>query len=142
MVKRILVGIDFSEASKQALATAHAWAKRLEVPLVAMHVLQPPAPLVPEATMVADLDGQWQRALEDHATEQLRLWVQDYPGTAVIVKWGSPAEKMAAEADAETLMVVANVGHSAFERILFGSTAVKVVKHAPGDVLVVRGSKN
>ena len=29
-------------------------------------------------------------------------------------------------------------GHSALERLRFGSTAAKVVKHAPCDVLVVR----
>jgi universal stress protein A len=34
---------------------------------------------------------------------------------------------------------VAQVGHSGIERLLFGSTAARVVKHAPCDVLVVRG---
>jgi len=138
MIKRILVGIDFSEASKQALGAAHDWGKRLGVSVKAMHVLQPPAPMVPEAEVVSSMDASWQGSVEAHAKEQLELWAKDFPGVETLVAWGSPAEKLVAEADAETLMVVAHVGHSAFERILFGSTAVKVVKHAPCDVLVVR----
>jgi universal stress protein A len=34
--------------------------------------------------------------------------------------------------------VLGQVGHSALEHLLFGSTASKVVRHAPCDVLVVR----
>ena len=34
MVNRVIVGVDFSEASRGALAKASAWAKRLEAPLV------------------------------------------------------------------------------------------------------------
>jgi len=137
MIKRILVGIDFSGASMFALAQAHEWANRLGVPLVAAHILQPPAPMLPEAQMAMP-DPAWLDTIEAHAVEQLRLCVQDYPGTGILVKWGSPADELVGEADASTLIVVAHVGHSAFQSILFGSTAVKVVKHAPGDVLVVR----
>ncbi|MBP1627316.1 MAG: uspa protein [Holophagaceae bacterium] len=140
MVKRVLVGVDFSPASKIALAQAHEWANRLGVPLVAIHVLQPPAPMLPEAQMAMP-DPAWLDTIEIHALEQLRLLLQEYPGASPLVKWGSPAEEIVAEANGDTLVVVAHVGHSAFERILFGSTAVKVVKHAPCDVLVVRRAK-
>jgi len=37
--------------------------------------------------------------------------------------------------------VVAQVGHSTLERLLFGSTAARVVRLAPCDVLVVRTDK-
>lgn len=138
MVKRILVGIDFSEASKKALATARGWAGRLGVPIVAMHVLQSPAPLLPEAESMNAMSQGWMDSVFAHAVEQMERWVKDVPGASVVVKWGGPAECLVAEADPETLLIVGNVGHSAFERMLFGSTAVKVVKHAPCDVLVVR----
>ena len=137
MINRVIVGIDFSEASKAALAKAAAWAARLEVPLVAVHVLQPPAPMLPEA-QIALPDPAWLQSMEEHAGEQLRLWVADIPGAGVEVKWGSPAEELVALADPEALLVVAQVGHSRIERLLFGSTAARVVKHAPCDVLVVR----
>ena len=137
MINRVIVGIDFSEASRSALAKAGAWAARLGVPLVAVHVLQPPAPMLPEA-QIALPDPAWLQSMEDHASGQLRRWVADLPGAAVEVKWGSPAEELVALADPSALLVVAQVGHSRIERLLFGSTAARGVKHAPCDVLVVR----
>ncbi|HNX32294.1 MAG TPA: universal stress protein [Holophaga sp.] len=138
MINRVLVGIDFSEASRMALERAAAWAQKLEVPLLAMHVLQPPAPMLPEA-QIALPDPAWLRSMETHATEQLEKFIQDFPKATCIVKWGSPAEELVGEAAPDCLLVVAQVGHSGIERLLFGSTAARVVKHAPCDVLVVRG---
>ena len=137
MIQRVLVGVDFSESSRLALERAAGWASRLGVPLTAIHVLQPPAPMLPEA-QIALPDPAWLQALESHAREQLEGWTLDFPGTSVLVKWGSPAEELVAQADAESLLVVSQVGHSGFERILFGSTAARVVRYAPCDVLVVR----
>ena len=137
MMNRVIVGVDFSDASRAALAKANAWARRLEVPLVVVHVLQPPAPMLPEA-QIALPDPAWLQSMEEHAREQLAQWVAAYPGAMVEVKWGSPAEELVALADPDALLVVAQVGHSRIERLLFGSTAARVVKHAPCDVLVVR----
>jgi universal stress protein A len=137
MFNRVIVGVDFSEASRGALAKAAAWAGNLGTPLVAVHVLQPPAPMLPEA-QIALPDPAWLQAMEDHALDHLRQWVQDVPNAMAEVKWGSPAEELVAMADASSLLVVAQVGHSGIERLLFGSTAARVVKHAPCDVLVVR----
>lgn len=141
MIKRILVGIDFSDASKEALIRAHGWAMRLAVPLTALHVLQPPAPLLPEAQLAAP-DTEWLDAMEAHAKDQLQRWVEEFPGTGTLVKWGSPAEELVGQADRDTLLVVSQVGHSGLERLLFGSTAARVVRHAPCDVLVVRRERH
>ncbi len=137
MITKVLVGVDFSEASRQALARGAQWAERLGVPLRALHVLQPPAPMLPEAQLALP-DPVWLQGMETHARTQLTTWVSTYPGATAEVKWGSPAEELVAAGDAETLLVVAQVGHSTLERLLFGSTAARVVKHAPCDVLVVR----
>lgn len=141
MVTKVLVGVDFSGASRQALERAAAWAASCKVPLVAMHVLQPPAPMLPEA-QIALPDPAWLRAMEDHAREQLRALVAAIPGASAVVKWGSPAEELVGEAGPDTLLVVAQVGHTGLERLLFGSTAARVVKHAPCDVLVVRAQRS
>lgn len=141
MIKRILVGIDFSDASRLALERAFGWGQKLNVPLVAMHVLQSPAPMLPEA-QIALPDPDWLQAMESHAKEQLDLFVAGFPGVLTRVTWGSPAEELVAEATPECLLVVAQVGHTGIERLLFGSTAARVVKHAPCDVLVVRGESS
>ena len=140
MIKRILVGIDFSDASRLALERAWGWSQRLGVPLVAMHVLQAPAPMLPEA-QIALPDPDWLQAMEGHAREQLEKFVSGFPSVVTLVAWGSPAEELVAEATPECLLVVAQVGHTGIERLLFGSTASRVVKHAPCDVLVVRGER-
>jgi universal stress protein A len=140
VITRVLVGVDFSEASRQALERAGAWSSRLGVPLTAMHVLQPPAPMLPEA-QIALPDPAWLQTMEDHAREQLEGWIRPYPGAAVAVTWGGPAEELVSAADPQTLLVVAQVGHSTLERLLFGSTAARVVRLAPCDVLVVRTEK-
>lgn len=138
MIQRVLVGVDFSDSSRMALDRAAGWAERLGVPVEAIHVLQPPAPMLPEA-QIALPDPAWLRAMEDHAREHLQAMVKELPRAEVSVKWGSPAEELVNAATPDCLLVVAQVGHSGLERLLFGSTAARVVKHAPCDVLVVRG---
>ena len=138
MIQQVLVGVDFSDSSRLALERAAGWASRLGVPLIAIHVLQPPAPMLPEA-QIALPDPAWLKAMEDHAREHLEAMIQGIPGATVSVKWGSPAEELVSDATPDSLLVVAQVGHSGLERLLFGSTASRVVKHAPCDVLVVRG---
>ena len=140
MINRVIVGIDFSEASRSALNQAAAWAQKLGRPLVAVHVLQPPAPMLPEA-QIALPDPAWLHTMEDHAREQLQSWIKPFEGASALVKWGGPAEELVSEADPKTLLVVAQVGHSTLERLLFGSTAARVVRLAPCDVLVVRTEK-
>ncbi|HJW09396.1 MAG TPA: universal stress protein [Holophagaceae bacterium] len=137
MIKEVLVGVDFSTASRQALDRAAAWSARLEVPLKALHVLQPPAPMLPEA-QIALPDQAWLDAMEGHAREQLEGWIKGLPQSSSEVRWGSPSEELVAACSPESLLVVAQVGHTTLERLLFGSTAARVVRHAPCDVLVVR----
>lgn len=141
MIKRVIVGIDFSESSRLALARARAWAEFVGVPLQAVHVLQPPAPMLPEA-QIALPDPSWLSAMEAHALEHLKQWLADIPTASPQVLWGSPAEELVALADRDCMLVVAQVGHSGLERLLFGTTAARVVKHAPCDVLVVRADRH
>ena len=137
MISRVIVGVDFSDASRTALDQAAAWAARLGKPLLAVHVLQPPAPMLPEA-QIALPDPAWLQSMEEHALLHLKQWTEAIPDAEVDVRWGSPAEELVALAEPTSLLVVAQVGHSGIERLLFGSTAARVVKHAPCDVLVVR----
>ncbi len=140
MVNRVIVGVDFSDPSRIALTQAAAWAQRLERPLVAVHILLPP--FMPDGWITMPIpDPAWLQATEDHALEQLKGWIQAIPNATAEVKWGSPAEELIALADPDSLLVVGQVGHSAIEHLLFGTTAARVVKHAPCDVLVVRGEK-
>ena len=140
MIQSVLVGVDFSAASRQALHRGASWASRLGVPLVALHVLQPPAPLLPEA-QIALPDPEWLQTMEQQARDQLDGWIKAFPKAEGRVTWGTPADELAAACTPETLLVVAHVGHSALARLLFGSTTERVMRHAPCDVLVVRAAE-
>lgn len=140
MINRVVVGVDFSNGSKAALDQAARWASKLGVPLVAMHVLQAPSPLFMEGFPVV-VGITETRIVEEHALEHLHGWIQAIPGARPRVVWGSPAEALIHEADPECLLVVGQTGHSRLERFLFGSTASKVVRLAPCDVLVVRSEQ-
>ena len=137
MVDRVLVGVDFSESSKQALARAGQWASRLGVPLVAMHVVE--VPVHPADMPYASLgDPAWFEKAGPNSERLLKAWVEPYPGARVLVRTGGAAAELMAEADAQTLLIVGQIGHSKLEHLFFGSTASKVTRHAPCDVLVVR----
>nr|WP_320133813.1 universal stress protein [uncultured Holophaga sp.] len=135
MFNRIVVGTDFSEGSRLALEAGRKWAEKWGVPLTVLHVIQPPA----SPHMLNNMVFGWQEQLKKQAGEDVAALVKDFPGVVAEVKMGHPAEVLAAEADANTLIIVGYAGHSGPDsHHFFGSTAVKVVKHAPGNVLVVR----
>lgn len=140
MINHVLVGVDFSDASKAALNQAIRWASKLGVPLVALHVLQAPSPLFMEGfPVIMDIAGT--QAIEAHAKEHLSDWTRNHPGVQPRVVWGSPAETLVREADPDCLLVVGQTGHSKLQQLLFGSTAAKVARLAPCDVLVVRSEQ-
>jgi nucleotide-binding universal stress UspA family protein len=137
MLQNIVVGVDFSPASRLALSRAAEWSERLKVPLTALHVLQTPGPVLPEAQIILP-DPSWLQDMENHARQQLESWIQGMSNAQAKVRWGAPAQELVEEAKPESLLVVAQVGHNALAQLLFGSTAARCVRHAPCDVLVVR----
>ncbi|HJV90313.1 MAG TPA: universal stress protein [Holophagaceae bacterium] len=138
MFNRVLVGIDFSEGSRAALARAAAWAERLHLPLVAVHVVEHPEREM--FRLYAPMgDPAWFHEFEPKAQEVLNQWLAPYPGAKGLIRHGSAAKMLIAEADARTLMVVGHLGHGALDAV-FGSTAERVVRGALGDVLVVRAA--
>jgi universal stress protein A len=140
MVNRVIVGIDFSDPSRTALNRAAAWAQRLERPLVAVHILQRPIDVDGWIAMPMP-DPAWFQASENHALDQLKQWILSIPNATDEVRWGSVAEELVSFADPDSLLVVAQIGHSEIEHLLFGTTAARVVRHSPCDVLVVRREK-
>lgn len=140
MVKQIVVAIDFSENSRLALDRAAEWARQFKVPLTAVHVVEGPS--LAAYSMYAPMgDPSWFMDARPNAAAVMDSWLAPHPGTKGLILGGSPAEQILAVVDRETLLVVGQVGHSALEHLLFGSTATKLVRHAPSDVLVVRHAK-
>jgi nucleotide-binding universal stress UspA family protein len=145
----ILVGVDFSPASRTALAAARALAAESDRSLIVVHVIDEQG-----LTELARLAEVPEKVLHDRLgrarREQLAqlLGSGDADGGAdsdrsrpeTVIAWGRPFEvlvRKAADLPA-SLIVLGTQGHSAdLEKALFGSTAEKVLRSAPCPVLCV-----
>lgn len=137
MIQRVLVGLDFSTHSDAVLAWAADLARRLGVPLEAMHVVEVPYPsyFPTQATLG---DPAWFREHQAKVLATLTEHLAPYPEAKGTVRQGNPAEQLIFAAEPGTLLVVGDVGHSRLHHLLAGGTTSQVVRHALGDVAVVR----
>lgn len=136
----VLCAIDFSEDSKRAL--------RLAPDLVApdgritlLHVAEP-------AFDVGDLPliEDEQREIERRATSELARWAADLQRTAGVqiatqIRVGGPAGQILRILPTEPavdLVVMGSHGRTGIRRVLLGSVAEKILRHASCPVLVVR----
>jgi nucleotide-binding universal stress UspA family protein len=141
-VKEILVAIDFSSASREALASARALAGRFGARLNLLYAIEPPT--LPQwgyahlALREAKLRREAQTRLQKLAHEP-GLALQSLP--TIEVRTGSSAESAICDAASERkadLIVIGTHGADRVRHALIGSTAERVVRHAPCPVLVVR----
>jgi len=142
-LQRILVPIDFSGHSKNALKYALSFAQQFRASIDLIYVVEP-------TVYPADFSfGQIgfpnvEKELQEYGNKELKNLIDEEIGGQVvsrkIVRTGKPfyeINQYAQERDID-LIIIATHGHSGVEHILFGSTAEKVVRKAPCPVLVVR----
>ena len=142
-LKKILVPLDFSRASMHALKYTIPLAEEFHAAIHLVHV-QPADEFttIPGAGRLmlncADAIALMQdRLSEVQEKHDVRFW----PDNCHIVS-GRPYEeicKLAVELEMD-LIVLPTRGHSGLKHLALGSTAERVVRHAPCPVLVPRGS--
>jgi len=143
-LKRIVVGVDFSEENAVAVREAMRLARDRDVEVVLTHVgsVERDSPWLPNAAARA-----WAEILAENAKQnrvrldELRESVLDQ-GTSVktLIVDDGPAEGVTAaakEADAD-LVVVSTHGRTGLRKFLLGSVAQRVVRICERDVLIVR----
>jgi nucleotide-binding universal stress UspA family protein len=142
---QILLPTDFSGCANYALPYAAAIARATQARIVCVHVVEPVVPAVgytglADPMPIADISEQ----LEDSAERELpRLTdCEDLNGLEVeqvIVHGDAAAEivRVAGEHEVD-LIVISSHGRTGLGRIIFGSTAEAVVRHASCPVLVVK----
>lgn len=142
-IKKILFATDFSEGSKNALPYALDVAMRHGAKIYIVHVIyditKATGWYVPHTSaeeVYADLEKSARKELEKTFIDEMRKF-KDYEH---VVLRGTPYEEITkfAEANKIDLIVLATLGRTGIDRLLFGSTAEQVVRYAPCPVLSVR----
>lgn len=144
--QRILVGLDFSEESRCALQEAASLASQSGASLSLVHVVEPVfGP--PDVALVSMTGNLSEERMIKRAGEELReLETLIPPACRVVetaVRCGIAFFEIteAARALGADLIVIGTHGRTGLERALLGSTAEKIVRHAPCPVLVMREKK-
>jgi nucleotide-binding universal stress UspA family protein len=143
-LQHILVPLDFSEPSQQALDYATQLAEKLQARLTLLHVIQTPVVaggpgLGTDATLVPymeQMEAEMQQKIEA-VVQQVRQ--HGLPCDAAVVH-GAPFQQIVDLATSKQvdLIVMGTHGHTGLQHLLLGSVAEKVVRLAPCAVLVTR----
>ena len=139
LLTHVLVGTDFSDESVPAAETASALAKAFEAGVTLMHVYDifPPVELLqgPKSE-----DGNFRALLEDKLDETRKRYFDGIPGDSQLLRDKSTVTAMCDWADDHEvdLIVLGTHGLTGLRRLLLGSIAERVVRHAPCSAMVVR----
>ncbi len=137
----VVIGVDGSEISSQAIAFAAAEADRLQEPLIAISVWTPIA--APRNAMMT-IPEDYRRGMTEHASQILALSLaglrSTYPGLQIEehVVEGYPAAVINDRAETAQLTVVGSRGRGAIRRFLLGSISHEVLQRLATVTVVVR----
>ncbi len=135
--KSVVVPVDFSEASFDAVRTARELVE-LAGALHVVHVL--PVLQATEPGVIWDTINDPSRIEHAEAALREKLSGDDLAGIDVRIVIGNPGSEIAATAEQceADLIVLPSHGRSGLSRILLGSVAERVVRLAHCPVLVIR----
>ena len=144
-VRRILLPTDFSGCANYALPYAAAIARAVDATVICLNVVEPIVPAVgytgmAEAMPIAEMSEQMEDSAERELPDVMRC--EDLRGLKVeeVIGHGDAAAEIVRVADEQEvdLIVISSHGRTGLGRIIFGSTAEAVVRHARCPVLVVK----
>ncbi len=140
---KILTAIDFSENSESAFDYALTLATQFNAELTIIHVINEPVDLrgfyVPHISF-----EQLEKEIEESAVKMMKEFCDSKLGTfsnyKTAIVTGIPYDEITATAAKieASLIVLGTHGRTGLDRILFGSTAERVVRSATCPVLTVR----
>ncbi len=144
--KKILCPTDFSEPADSALQVAREMAHAMQSKLLLLNVVVPVAvPVAVEIPVGAAVTPEAAlRRYREQAEEMIGALVEVLKPTGLdvqgLVVEGDPADAIvaAAEREAADLVVIATHGRTGWRRLVFGSVAEKVIRHAACPVLTIR----
>ena len=136
-VQKVLVTTDFSDDSRAGVRYAVALAEKLKADVALLHVVEP-------RSWMDRLEARKDSELVALARTQLAKFAKREVGGDVTVTssvcTGKPFHEIttAAREGTADLIVLTTHGYTGLKHVWLGSTAERVVRHAPCPVLVVR----
>jgi nucleotide-binding universal stress UspA family protein len=144
LLKTIVVGTDFSVCAARALSFAVSLASSQGAKVHVVHVLVEPVQAFDVAGALPYLDVSTQKDWETATQKRLAAAVASAEKRGVDASseflWGRPSDAIidSAKRAKASLVVLGTHGRNAFEKLLIGSTAERVVRLCPVPVLTVR----
>jgi len=141
----VVVGVDGSPISEDAVAVAFDQASSRHTALIAVHAWSE----IPEHGQFAIVDRpaelrRIEAAERQLLAEQLASWREKYPDIPVeqVVVSQPPTAALLERAAGAQLLVVGSHGRGGFTGMLIGSTSRHLLHHAPCPLLVVRPTQH
>jgi nucleotide-binding universal stress UspA family protein len=142
--RKVLCPIDFSEDSRPALERAAELAAPGGAGIALLHVIEPAVALGNPPMGENNLS-----AVDRRATDELARWASDLEKRVSVpvnteIRIGRPGAQALGVLDADPtfdLVIMGSHGRTGIRRVLLGSVAEKVLRHAACPVLIVRSSR-
>ncbi len=137
--KSVVVPIDFSSSSDEAIRTALEIAKQpSDVHVIHVALVPDAIPYAGEVVWTSE-PARWLQLAEEHLAEYMKSRPQFAGVTSKVLEGdaGSRIASFAAESHAD-LIVMPSHGYHGVKRFLLGSVTEIVLRHAPCEVLVLR----
>lgn len=141
-LQRILVPLDFSGKSRQALRYAVPFAHKFSARIVLVHVLDTRRSAAAPAALLGATPAQREAAARRRLDTTAQQLIPESLRDQSVVLSGQPAAQILSALDRFDidLLVLSTKGRSGLKRMLVGSTAEKLMREARCPVVSVRRS--
>lgn len=143
-IQRILAPTDFSESARTGVRLANWLAERFAASVMVTHVVETPFRFSGlEEVILAREELETMRLAEAQLNRLATEGPRPGPETSACVRQGKAFQEIATLAGkcGADLIVIATRGQTGLKRVWLGSTAERVVRHAPCPVLTVPAGK-
>lgn len=140
---KILVPVDFSELSANALRTAVKMAGLFEGTIVPLHVMVPVTEI--DEPFAAHIRYDFDKMQHDALAQLNEMAAQAVPEAMLEpgrVVFGNSAQSIVEEARGADLVVMGSHGRTGFSRVMLGSVAEKVLRMSSTPVMIVKSDSD
>ena len=137
--EKILIPTDGSEYNKEAMQKGLSLAKLIGAEVTVLYVVDQSAfAAIPPDSMITDIYSLLQQEGKG-ALERAKKWGEGM-GVKVTthLREGIPYHEILEEAENHDLVVMGTLGRTGISRLLMGSVAEKVVRHAHCPIMLIR----